>query len=432
MLIFIKRGLNTLFGSHLEFRNRLFNVLACTGLATSLISGLVGLITNAGPGNLLINIFLTIMAAFLIWYVLKSGNYQLCYMITIGVVFFIMFPLFFVSAGGYKSGMPVFFIFAVVFTVLMLEGAKMIIFTVAQLILYTSLLIYAYFYPEQINNFDTEIDMLIDIIFSFIIVGFALGITLSLHLRSYMIQQKELEAARRQAEEFAKMNSGLFAEMSHEMRTPLAVMSAYAQFAVEQIKETGANEQTLDDLAMISDEAKRLARMADGTLKVLMSVSGRFEVDGREVIMVDMGNLAERLGHLLQPVAMRRGKELSIHIGDDIQGIRGDSGELTQLLWNVLQNAMTHAQTSIKLSVSDENEGVTIKVEDDGKGISREVLPHVMEWGIIGDKGGTGVGLSICRDIVQRHRGSIAIQTEEGKGTCVAMFLKGKSEVEHP
>jgi len=429
MLNFLKKGMNTLFGNHLEFRVRLFNVLACAGLLTSLISGPVGIFINAGLVNLLINVCIAVLAVFLIWYSLKSGNYQLCYMITIGVVFFVMFPLFFFAAGGYQSGMPIFFIFAVLFTVFMLEGIKMIVFTGIQFIIFISLLLYAYYYPEHIRHFETEMEVLIDIVVSFVITGLALSITMSLHLRSYIRQQKELETAQRQAEEFTKMNSGLFAAMSHEMRTPLAVMSAYAQFAVEQIKETGANEQTLDDLEMISDEAKRLAQMADGTLKVLMSIADHTEAAGREVIMVDMGNLAERLVQLMKPVAMRKGQDLSIYTGENIQGIRGDAGELTQLLWNVLQNAITHARTTIKLSIEEINEGVTIKIEDDGKGISQEILPHVMEWGISDKKGGTGVGLSICRDIVQRHRGSVAIQTEEDKGTCVAIYLRGKSEV---
>ena len=81
----------------------------------------------------------------------------------------------------------------------------------------------------------------------------------------------EIEAARKQSEEYAKMKGDIFAVMSHEMRTPLTIMSAYAQFAVEQLWESGPNEQTLDNLSTISDEAKRLAEMADTTLKVLMT-----------------------------------------------------------------------------------------------------------------------------------------------------------------
>ncbi|MDR2578319.1 MAG: hypothetical protein LBC70_05855, partial [Chitinispirillales bacterium] len=82
--------------------------------------------------------------------------------------------------------------------------------------------------------------------------------------------RRELEIAYRQTEELAKMKSELFTAMSHEMRTPLTVMSAYAQYAVEQIREVGANDQTFADLGVISDEARRLAEMADGTLNVLM------------------------------------------------------------------------------------------------------------------------------------------------------------------
>jgi len=339
-----------------------------------------------------------------------------------------MFPAFFITAGGYKSGMPVFFVFAILFTVFMLDGKKMIFFTTMLMVTYTLLFIFAYFFPEYISNFDAETDMFIDITISFLAVAIALGVTMSLHLKLYIKQQNELEAARKQAEEFAKMNGELFAAMSHEMRTPLAVMSAYAQFAVEQIKENGANDQTLTDLAMISDEAKRLAKMADGTLKVLMSTTEALEATEHEPITVDMGDLVERLAQLMKPVIQRKGLDMTVNISENIGGIRGEAGELTQLLWNVIQNAITFSRSQIVLTVSSDNEEVIIKVEDDGKGITPDLLPHVLDWGVSGKKDGTGVGLSICRDIVQRYNGTITVKSELNTGTCVIITLKTEPE----
>ncbi|MDR2572343.1 MAG: hypothetical protein LBD23_18885 [Oscillospiraceae bacterium] len=428
ILGFLVKIKNALFGKHLELRIRLFNTLACAGIISSLIAGFTGILINAGTANLLINIVLLAVASFLLRYAVVSRNYQLCYLITIIIVFCLLFPAFFLSAGGYNSGMPSFFVFAIVFTVFMLEGTRMRLLVVALLIIYSSLIIYAYFNPESITQFETEADMMIDILISFLIVGIVLGITMSLHIRGYIKQQKELEAARKQTEEYAKMKGELFAGMSHEIRTPLAVMSAYAQFAVEQIREKGIDEQTLADLATVSEEARRLTQLADSTLRVLMSVSETGKADIRESAPVDIGDLAKRLTQLLKPVAERKGKNLTVSINNDIPEIHGDAGELTQLLWNVLQNAVTHSWSSIELTVEATDQAISITVKDDGEKIPLDLLPRIFEWGVGGKNSGSGIGLSICRDIAHKHNGEISIINDENGGVCVTVTLHGKTE----
>ncbi|MCL2230824.1 MAG: HAMP domain-containing histidine kinase, partial [Treponema sp.] len=257
-------------------------------------------------------------------------------------------------------------------------------------------------------------------------------VTMALHFRLYNRRQRELEAARRQVEEYAKIKSKLFAGMSHEMRTPLTVMSAYAQFAVEQIKESlsagqpWANEKILADLATISDEAKRLAEMADGTLKILMAVSEPDEIILQKSIPVDMENLITRLAGLLEPVASRKGKKLTVVTGENIPLISGDADALAQLVWNILQNAITHSDgKNVTLTVSNFENAVKVTTADDGSGIEPKILPHIFEPGVSGKKGGSGIGLSICRDIVKRHNGEINIKSNKEEGTIVTLQMRG-------
>ena len=331
--------------------------------------------------------------------------------------------------------MPSFFIFAVLFTVFMLDGKKMILMTVMELALYTFLCIFAYRCPETINFLSTEADFMIDIIICFVSVSIALGVTMTLHLKIYIQRQNELEAARKQVEEYAKMKSELFAGMSHEMRTPLTVMSAYAQYAVEQIKQSskeefpGANDQTIADLSTISDEANRLAEMADGTLKILMSTAASYNTGIDKNLPVNMGDLASRLARLMEPVALRKGKKLQVFIGEDLPLIDGDADALTQLIWNILHNAIIHSDAeTIKLGIdalASFSGGVTITVSDDGSGIDPDILPYIFERGVRGNNNGSGIGLSICREIARRHNGGINIRSNAAEGTSVMVQLRG-------
>jgi signal transduction histidine kinase len=341
-------------------------------------------------------------------------------MITIVFIFLILFPIFFFSAGGYHSGMPCFFVFAVLFTIFMLEGPKAFLMAILEIAVYIAICLIAAIYPETVNLLANEAAVLADIIVAFTTVSFSLGITLFFHFRLYNRQQRELEVARKQAEEYARMKSELFADMSHEMRTPLTVMSGYAQYAVEQIRVTGVNEQTLADLATIGDEAKRLAEMADGTLKILMSASSDIQ---HKTTTVDINILTMRLAHLFGAISARKGRKLTADIKDNLPVIQGDIDALTQLLWNILQNAITHSEGDIWFSADANGEKIRIVVKDNGAGIPPELLPHIFERGVSGREGGSGIGLSICREIAQRHGGDIAIESEPRLGTTVTVEI---------
>jgi len=243
---------------------------------------------------------------------------------------------------------------------------------------------------------------------------------------SRKIKDRKIEEQRKQLDELNRAKRELFADMSHEMRTPLTVMSAYAQFAVEEIRDNGANEQTLADLATISGEAKRLAEMADGTLKILLSEEYESETvsDEQKKMPVDIGELSTHITRLFEPVAKRNGRILTIKINQNIPRVLADSSALTQLFWNILQNAIIHSQCkNIYLTVEAKSSDVIITIRDDGKGIDAKILPYIFERGK-GKKAGNGLGLAICHEIAQRHGGEIAINSKQGAGTTVIVKLK--------
>jgi signal transduction histidine kinase len=118
--------------------------------------------------------------------------------------------------------------------------------------------------------------------------------------------------------------------------------------------------------------------------------------------------------------------ELTATVTDNAPVISGDTDAITQLVWNVLQNAITHSGgKAIKLIVGADDGNAKVTVNDDGAGVEPDILPHIFERGIIGKKGGSGIGLSICRDIAKRHGGEITVRSEPGNGTGVTVILCG-------
>jgi hypothetical protein len=115
---------------------RIFNGLACAGMIISLAVGLWGFLLGADWTNFFASMASFVVAAALLVYSNRSGRYERCYLITIAAVFMVLFPVMFFSAGGYNSGMPAWFVFAVVFTVFMVDGKKLFVLGLLELVIY--------------------------------------------------------------------------------------------------------------------------------------------------------------------------------------------------------------------------------------------------------------------------------------------------------
>ena len=126
---------HSLFSLTLDFRVRLFNILALGGTVLSLIMAFLSLGTGSW-GNVLINIALVAVSGGLFLYSYYSGKYQRCYLSTIVMIFLIIFPVMFFTSGGYHGGMPAFFVFAIIFTVLMLVKRRALIVSLLEIVLY--------------------------------------------------------------------------------------------------------------------------------------------------------------------------------------------------------------------------------------------------------------------------------------------------------
>ena len=150
---------HSLFSLTLDFRVRLFNILALGGTVISLIMAFLSLGTGSW-GNVLINLVLVAVSGGLFLYSYYSGKYQRCYLITIVLIFLIVFPVMFFTSGGYHGGMPAFFVFAIIFTVLMLEKRRALIVSLLEILLYMGLCLVAYHFPDTVTPFATEADRL--------------------------------------------------------------------------------------------------------------------------------------------------------------------------------------------------------------------------------------------------------------------------------
>ncbi|HEY7973278.1 MAG TPA: ATP-binding protein [Xanthobacteraceae bacterium] len=224
-----------------------------------------------------------------------------------------------------------------------------------------------------------------------------------------------------------KLRVDFVANASHELRTPLTAVIGYA----ESLQEEGLEAEVAARFtATIRTEAERMYRIIED----LMSLS-RIEAD-RFVAPSDQVDLAAMLRSAIQNVrgqAQECRCKLHLELQDDLPTIPGDFAQLAQVIDNLLSNAVRYgcasADCDIRLAAATEDGFMRLEVSDTGPGIPRHHLPFItrrfyrVDAARSREGGGTGLGLAIVKHIVERHRGTLSIDSELEKGTTVTVRL---------
>ncbi len=226
-----------------------------------------------------------------------------------------------------------------------------------------------------------------------------------------------------------KMRVDFVANASHELLTPLASVKGFIE-TLEDPK-AGADTKTRNRfLKIMADEASRMQAL----IRDLMSLS-RIEAEKYELAQIPV-NLSSVIFEVIEPLADgtdARVKDLRPEIAKNLQPVMGDAGQLRQLVSNLIANAMKYGKIGtpivVKLEPSRSGQMLAFSVADHGDGIAPEHLPRLTERFYRVDSGrsrsigGTGLGLSLVKHIVDRHRGHFEIRSEVGKGTQVTILL---------
>lgn len=428
---------NIFLSRHLDLRARVFVVLAVAGIIISFLSAGSALFTQAGVGNFLLNLSAALTACVLLIYAVKSGRYQHCYLIAVIVVFLLLFPAMFFSAGGYHSGMPSYFAFAVVFTVFMIKGRTAIIVSVLELALYTGVCVFAYFNPGRVAAFQTESAVLLDIIIGFVTVGVFIGITMNLQFRMYNAQQRELEQAKEEALALSEIKTVFLANMSHEIRTPINVILGMN----EMILRESESEQIVRYAANIQNAGKTLLTIVNNILDVTKIESGKLEFSEESYKVTE---LILDLAMIGQERAAKHGLSFAMEVDRHLPSVLyGDSIHIKQVAVNFLSNAVKYTEKgSITLTFDQKNDGdrmiLCISVKDTGIGIDKNDLKHLFEAftrGVLPSHRnieGTGLGLAIARELTELMGGEIYVDSALHMGSTFTVELPQRVEDRMP
>lgn len=237
----------------------------------------------------------------------------------------------------------------------------------------------------------------------------------------------QLQEKTKELQKLDQLKSDFVSHVSHELRTPLSIIKEGVSLVLDEVLGK-INDNQRNILKMSKENIDRLARIINDLLDISKIESGRVEL---KKILVDFSSMVKDVSEKWKLESNKKQQSLRVFIPDLPISIYIDPDKITQLLTNLISNAIKYTPQKGKIDVElkEKKDWVEISVSDTGRGIAKEDLPKVFSkfqqfarQPGPGEKG-TGLGLAIAKELVQMHRGTIMVNSQLGKGSKFTFSL---------
>jgi signal transduction histidine kinase len=246
-------------------------------------------------------------------------------------------------------------------------------------------------------------------------------------------QEEKITAENFTLERLNRIKTEFLSNISHELKTPLTIMSSYAQLSKIQINMGEAERGEISgNLQVITSEAEHLALMVGQLLDVSRVEEGRSKL---EKTPASVGEIVKNVVDTYFPALNKNNNRLELDVADDLPLVYADARKIGQVLVNLISNAVKNTRDGIITILAEfsgddlesaEKDFVKITVSDTGVGIDESLMPHIFERYATGgakNSGGTGLGLYVSQSFVEGHGGRIWAENNPGAGTRVCFTL---------
>ncbi|MEY8338730.1 DegV family protein [Lachnospiraceae bacterium 62-35] len=411
------------FDHKISLRERMFRVITKTCMLALTILLLMG-------GNL-VNLLILAASLVCIAGIMRISIKKECInagATAIAVLLLLLFPVSFLTAGGFYSGVPEWFVLCFLYISITLEGRRKAAF----FLLCVTEVLFCYYFSFQFPEFlrqNTEGHYFFCSAVSIILVG---TLTSALLLFVNRLYEEENELSRRQKKEIEELNkaeNNFFSSMSHEIRTPINTIIGLNEI----ILRGDISEEVAENARSIQGASKMLLTLINDILDLSKIKSKKMEIVN---VSYETGALLSEIVNMIWIKAREKGLEFQLHVDSSIPSmLYGDEVRIKQILINLLNNAVKYtSKGSVTLSIWCERltlnkVRVWYSVEDTGQGVKKENIPYIFNAfkRVEEDKNrhieGTGLGLSIVHQLVELMGGEISVNSVYTKGSTFLVIL---------
>ena len=418
---------STISDKNISFRVKLFHVILVAAVCISFVMTMFSLVISVTCTSIILSSTFTLLSIGMLLYVYKTKDFHTTCIIGGILYYLILFPIAFFLGGGFESGMHSSFIFAVFFTMIMLEREDLLLYLPIQIVLYSCCIAVGYYFPQFIVPITSSIGFTINS-FSIITVGaIILGFAMVHLLQKSEVQQKQLVQARSQAENASRAKGTFLANMSHEIRTQINIILG--------TNELIARESPTTQISQYSSQVQASGQMLLDIVSNILDIS---EIEaGKMTLFQTHYHTKDFLYSLVAGSKLNATKghlAFITDIDDNLPSVlKGDETRLKQVVSNLLSNAIKYTpkgSVTLKVRFSPLTEGailLRICVTDTGIGIKKDALPHLFDAFYRSLQpssqsiAGTGLGLSIAKDLTTVMNGTLSVESTLGSGSIFTL-----------
>jgi signal transduction histidine kinase len=219
-------------------------------------------------------------------------------------------------------------------------------------------------------------------------------------------REQELTAQNEALEILSEKRREMMATISHETRTPLAVISLYAGLIAAEMRAEGVSEQRAKDLDNIIEQIQNISE--------IMKQYSDFSQTSGMTVPVSAVEIVNRTAQVYKHILDDAGITLKVEFPDNLPEVAVHPGKLTQVLLNIMKNTANHSgATKFHIKAYEGERGfISFSIKDNGRGIPPDILPNIFKRGTT--SGGEGIGLVVCKSIIETTGGEISVHNDNG------------------
>jgi len=418
-------------------QERIFSFFPFIGLLTLFVVIFIGIIVGDGLINTIVLAGCFIIFLLIVVFTVRKKKVQTGATLIGVVMVLVLLPIAFIFGGGLNGGSPCWFIFGFAYVGMTVEGRrKYALMGIGGITTAISYYI-AYKYPELVAQHSAAAAYF-DSFSSVVLVSGFLLILILFENRVYQSENELINKQRKEIEELSNARNTFFSNMSHEIRTPIDSIIGFNELILRE----DISGDVLENSQNIKNASKLLLSLVNDILDLSKLESGRMEIVPSDYDTIGM--ISESV-NMVWDSAMKKGLSFFIDISPDIPcRLFGDSMRIEQVLINILNNAVKYTQEgSIKLTVQAKHLGdrrimMTFSVEDTGIGIKRDNIAHLFdEFKRVNEDenvrvGGTGLGLTIAKQLTDQMDGEILVNSIYTKGSTFIVKIPQEIMVDRP
>ena len=408
---------------------------------------LVGLLLMSGVIYVCISdpfyVYMTLIMVFLLFVAIidvnRTGMLKKCVFITSVVSNFIYLPLCFYGFGKLICCVPVYFILGILYTVLLLDGKLGTILSIVESVFLCVIIIVL---GNKLPGFYTSKPTVIDyvaIVIAVVVVAVLSSAAIKTKGTQYDLEFAKLQEAHQNVTDAYDSKDIFFANTSHEIRTPLNAIVG----TVNLLLDEDLDPQTKEYVYSILNSCNALLSITDELMELSNTETSEIQLNNTKF---DFAEMIPEVVNMMSVRLMESSVTLYVEISPDVpRYLYGDRMKIRQLFINILNNAVKYTKEGkIVFSVCAENDSTGKKiikaaVKDTGIGIKQEMIPKLFDDYKRDDEDsekrsieGTGLGLSLCKDIIEKMDGKIYVESEYHVGSTFHFEIPQDIDYEEP